>query len=429
MEKSDHRSVMVAEQFMSCGSFTRRRLTLLVAICICVVSLHFTFQSPLRSSSNITPKSNYKQETSPAPTLSGPLTLARVLYLFLCENQVEVDAYSQIFPSASADVVFLCWRENCSADKFRPTKNFSVAAWSSGMESNRTLVLPSNQPLANADERIFHRIRSRVFIINEKQLQLKTKLTWTTSRNKLYEFALSEERKQGWRWAYFNFADGDVHIACPLGDQLIVNRSLSDNRGDINLVFASHFLSLVDLDASIGEARCFLLFDAFSLSVAPAIASVSGAYGPMAFPGLLTQIVYHIDAMLNAIQRDAAPFVLPYCSRYDSRNWWTSQAIFVLRSICMYGHSIQFDGIQIAQQTHRSYPRQGSAWEIDDDMNLVPADLIALKSYMKDTRFVSPVMLRHYGGWSIAMVSEACRLRHTAMILDTCLVHGNRTDR
>ena len=420
---------MVAGQFISWEFSTRRRLTILVVICVCAVSLHFTIQSPLRLSLIIAPKSDYRQKTGLAPAPSDPPTVARVLYLFLCESQAEVNGYSQIFPSASADVVFLCWRENCTADKFRPTKSLSVAAWSSGMERNRTLVLPSNQSLVNFDERIFHRLHSRVFIINEKQLQLKKKLTWTTSRNKLYDFALSEERKQGWRWAYFTFVDGDVHIACPLGDQLLANRSRSSRRRDDNFVFASRFLSLVDLDASIGEARCFLLFDAFLLSASPAIAIASGAYGPLAFPGLLTQIVYHIDAMLNAIQRDAAQFVLPYCSRYDSRNWWTSQVIFVHRSICMYGHSIQFDGIQIANQTHRSYPRQGNPWKIDNDMNLLPAELIALKSYMKDVRFVSPLMLRHYGGWSIAMVSEACRLHHTAMILDTCLVHGNRTDR
>jgi hypothetical protein len=143
------------------------------------------------------------------------------------------------------------------------------------------------------------------------------------------------------------------------------------------------------------------------------------------YPGLFTQIVYHIDAMFNAIHRDALQFLLPYCPRYDGRSWWTSQAIFVYRSLCLYGHVISFDGIHIVKQNHRLYPRIGDPWSVDDDMNLVPDYLLHLKDYMKQSRFISPLVLHNYNGWNLQLTSETCRRNHTAMKLDTCLVHGN----
>jgi hypothetical protein len=54
---------------------------------------------------------------------------------------------------------------------------------------------------------------------------------------------------------------------------------------------------------------------------------------PSLYSGLLTQIVYHVDAVFNAFHHDAMPFVLPYCTRYDTRSWWTSQAILIYRSL------------------------------------------------------------------------------------------------
>jgi hypothetical protein len=58
----------------------------------------------------------------------------------------------------------------------------------------------------------FYSIQTRIFIINEKQLNIKEKLTWIIARNQLYELALNEEHKQGWRWSYYVFSEDDVHI-------------------------------------------------------------------------------------------------------------------------------------------------------------------------------------------------------------------------
>jgi hypothetical protein len=346
-------------------------------------------------------------------------TLARNLYLFLCENQAEVNAYSQIFPSVTADAVFYCWRENCNSSLFRSSINLYINTWSSQTKRNETLISFQSIPS-------FYSIQTRIFIINEKQLNIKEKLTWTTARNQLYELALNEERKQGWRWSYYIFSDGDVHISCPLAEQLSTNKTLVDYGKNEEYLFASHFYSFINLTKILtGEEKCFLLFDAFLFSVSPAIGTVTGTSGPMAYPGLLSQIVYHIDAMFNAIHRDALPFLLPYCPRYDGRSWWTSQAIFVYRSLCLYGHVLSFDGIHITQQNHRSYPRIGDPWAIDNDMNLVPDYLLHLRDYMKQSRFVSVLVLHHYNGWNIHLTSETCRRNHTAMNISTCLVHGN----
>ena len=345
-------------------------------------------------------------------------TLARVLYLFLCENQAEIDTYSQLFPSVSADAIFYCWRENCHSTRFRSSNHFYVQTWSSPLKQDQSWVSMTGKSS-------FHFIQTRIFILNENELRLKEKSTWTTARNTLYQFALNEEEKQRWKWAYYIFADGDIHIACPLADQLLTNQSIVDYGRNEELLFAKHFQSFVNLTTiQNNEEKCFLLFDAFLLSISPAIATVTGSSGPMAYPGLLTQVVYHIDAMFNAIHRDALTFLLPYCPRYDRRSWWTSQAIFVYRSLCFYGHILQFDGVHIARQNHRVYPRVGSPWSMDDDMNLVPDHLLRLKNYMKQSRFVSALVLHHYSGWNLQLTSSTCRQHHTAMRIDTCLVYG-----
>jgi hypothetical protein len=396
-------------------TLTYRQFLFLIIISLFSFFLWLNFNS-----TSLNPMIRYKHNLNLKLKNNSSLpTLARIIYLFLCENQIEVDSYSKIFPSITSDAIFYCWHENCNSSRFRLSSYFYINTWSSQTKRNEKLISFESIPT-------FYRIQSRVFIINEKQLNLTTKLTWTTARNKLYELALNEEEKQGWRWSYYNFADGDVHTACPLGEQLLKNKTIVDYGQNEEYLIASHFNSFINLTKIfIEEEKCFLLFDAFLFSISPAIGTISGTSGPMAYSGLLTQIVYHVDAMFNAIHRDALQFLLPYCPRYDGRSWWTSQAIFVYRSLCLYGHVISFDGIHIIQQNHRLYPRVGDPWKIDDDMNLVPDYLLRLKDYMKQTRFVSPLVLHNYNGWNLQLTSETCRRNHTAMKLDTCLVYGN----
>ncbi|CAF3703812.1 unnamed protein product [Rotaria socialis] len=122
---------------------------------------------------------------------------------------------------------------------------------------------------------------------------------------------------------------------------------------------------------------------------------------PILFDGLLTQVVYHVDAMFNAFHRDALDFLLPCCPRYSASSWWKSQAILIYRSLCLYGHVIQFNAIQISAQKHRVYPRDSDPWKIDQDMNLVPLAVASLQTYMKIEHIVSALVLRHYSGMAI----------------------------
>jgi hypothetical protein len=346
---------------------------------------------------------------------TSPRTLARVLYLFLCENQEEIDAYSKAFPSITADVMFLCWRTNCIDTNFPKFKNISVSKW-----SGRTI---DSQSFVQLNSKFSYTvIKPRVFVLNERQLNLTSKTTWTTARNLLYETAIAEEHRQGWRWAYFTFGDGDIQLSCPRAINFLnANQSSGDE-----LVIAEQFRTLINLqqtlDVNIKLDQCYILFDTFLLSVSPAIASTDGAYIPVLFNGLLTQIVYHIDPLFNAFHRDALAFVLPYCARFDSRSWWTSHEILVYRSLCLYGHVIQFNAVSNIRQKHRPYPHSGGPWKLDNDMNLIPSSLIPLKTYIKRTRTVNALALQHYGGWSIELTSDECRKRHTVVDPRTCKV-------
>ena len=354
---------------------------------------------------------------SPTSSSQSLPTIARVLYLFLCENQDEINAYTNAFPSITADVMFFCWKGNCIDTNFRKLHSLHAMQWTGRIKTYHPLI-QSNRTVD------YTMVEPRVFIINERQLNLTRKTTWTTARNLLYERALIEEQRQGWRWAYFNFADGDIQVNCPLADKLLEKSPIT---GD-ELVLAHQYRALIDFHQSfypnITTDRCFILVDTFLLTVSPAIGSFVGMMIPPLSGSFLAQIVYHIDAMFNAFHRDALPFVLPYCARYDHRTWWSSQAILVYRSLCLFGHAIQLNAVGVIRQKHRPYPHKANAWAIDTDMNLVPASLIPLQNYMQQSRIVGAIVLQHYGGWSLEMTSSDCRSEHTFVDPHTCKVSG-----
>ncbi|CAF1346832.1 unnamed protein product [Rotaria magnacalcarata] len=379
-----------------------------------LISLFFTYN--LRYS--ICSKHILSDLTSFSSSKSIP-TIARVIYLLLCENQVEINAYIDVLPSITADVIFFCWKENCFNTNFSMPSSIYTASWSRAASKDQPLVRTnsaSNYILAHP----------RVFIINERQLNLSRKTTWTTARNLLYESALIEERRQGWRWAYFNFGDGDIDMVCPRYQKFL---NASHTNGD-ELIVAHHFRSLLNIQQASNNRTnidpCFIFFDTFLLSASPAIGVIAGMGVPILFDGLLTQVVYHVDAMFNAFHRDALDFVLPYCPRYDASSWWKSQAILIYRSLCLYGHAIQFNAIQISAQKHRAYQRDNDPWKIDQDMNLVPLSFTSLKTYMKIERIVSALVLRHYSGWSLKLVSDECRDHHRYVNLVNCTVSGKK---
>ena len=346
-------------------------------------------------------------------------TIARVLYLFLCENQDEINAYAKAFPTVTADIMVLCWRENCIDTNFSKLQTLHIIKWTGRMKTFHPFI-HTNSTFDSIT------IKPRVFIINERQLNLIERTTWTTARNLLYRIALIEEQRQGWRWAYFNFGDGDIQVSCSLPNKLLnTNQSIGDE-----LILAQQYRALIDthrsLNVNITTDQCFILVDTFLLTVSPAIATLNGMLIPPLSDAFLAQIVYHVDAMFNAFHRDALSFVLPYCPRYDARTWWSSQAILVYRSLCLFGHSIQFNAVSVVRQRHRPYPQKGDPWAIDNDMNLVPASLVPLQTYMKQARIVGALVLQHYSGWSVEMTSSECRNEHTSVDLRTCKVGGEK---
>ena len=311
--------------------------------------------------------------------------------------------------------MFLCWKQNCNNTNFFTIKTFYTRKWAGQLSNNQSFV-----QLNQTQNYIM--IKPRVIIINEQQLNLTKKTTWTTARNILYEKAILEEHHQRWRWAYFIFGDGDIRLGCPLADKLRIGNQTTQDE----FVIIQHFPSLINIQQSLNTSmktdQCFILFDTFLLTVSPAIAAINGMAIPPIFDGLVSQIVYHIDAMFNAFHRDALQFILPYCSRYDSRSWWTSQAILVYRSLCLYGHTLQFNAVTITTQKHRTYPREGDPWSMDDDMNLVPSSLIPLQRFMGQGRIVSAIVLQHYSGWSLETTNNKCRNGYTYMDPVTCKV-------
>lgn len=343
--------------------------------------------------------------------LESDRTIARILYLFLCENEDEVNRYSKSFPSVTADVMFFCWRDICNDRNFSKLAPIYVSQWFGSLSKAESLI--RFDPQIN-----YTKIQPRVFIMNEKQLNLSEKSTWSTARNLLLERALLEERRQNWRWAYLTFGDGDIQVDCALASQL---RETNKSHGD-QLGFADHFRSLID--QNLNTDQCFVLFDTFLLSSAPAIGVIGGMFIPILYEGLLTQVVYNIDAMFNAFHHDAIPFVLPYCIRYDRYSWLTSQIILIYRSLCLYGHVIQFNGVVVTQQKHRSYPKNRDPWIIDHDMNLVPSELIPLQNYLNRSRTIAPLVLRQYNGWTVQITSDQCQQQHTFLNPLTCQVTG-----
>ena len=397
-------------QVMRFSSKTTIRIGVLIFLLL-LIRLSTKFELPSSISTRLLLSKLTRSSTSSLPTI------ARVLYLFLCENQDEINAYANAFPSVTADVMFFCWKENCIDTNFRKLHALHAMQWTGRMKTYH-LFIRSNRIVG------YTVVKPRVFIINELQLNLTQKTTWTTARNLLYERALIEEQRQGWRWAYFNFADGDIQVNCPLADKLLgQNQIIGDE-----LVLAHQYRALIEFHQSfypnITTDRCFILVDTFLLTVSPAIGSFFGMGIEPLSGSFLAQIVYHMDAMFNAFHRDALPFILPYCPRYDNRTWWTSQAILVYRSLCLFGHAIQLNAVGVTRQKHRPYPRNADPWVIDTDMNLVPASLTPLQNYMKQSRMVGAVVLQHYGGWSLEMTSDDCRSEHTFVDPHTCKVSG-----
>ncbi len=66
-----------------------------------------------------------------------------------------------------------------------------------------------------------------------------------------------------------------------------------------------------------------------------------------------------LDAMKNAIHREAVPLLLPYVDSLDKVSWWMSQAVqFYLSAGCLAGYGAILGGYEEAMAPqHSAYPR------------------------------------------------------------------------
>jgi len=169
--------------------------------------------------------------------------------------------------------------------------------------------------------------------------------TWTTGRNKLHQLALEKEQKQGWKYLYWIFLDYDV--------DLFVREHRYPN--------------------SNTWIEPWRLFESYLLEYEPAIGLPYYLYGTEAATATPTfldsppvyeaQGRYQIDAIINAIHREAADNLLPYTSDFDHISWWYSQLMLIYKAYYLYHDHIQeYPRIMVFNPEHNPYPR-GKDWD------------------------------------------------------------------
>ena len=394
----------------------------------------------------------------PPPLPHGLPVLARTIALILCEGQPDIHAYTALFPSITADAVFYCWKEDhCGyptpvttlppshlPPAFIDPTLLLVSPWTSSPNGSvlgfdgrlatihrRTSTLvtsstlnpsPSTSP-SSPSLSAFYPVHPSVWVLNEASLGQR--LTWTGSRNRLLQHVRELEERQGWRWAYLTFMDGDVHLACErLLDKWIPS---SQSRMDEARVDASYHyqmlrlldtakqLSLASTTGDAGEGVCRMAYDAFLLTAAPARGTVVGVLSRPQ-PGVDAQVGYDMDAMLNSFQSAALAVLLPYCERYDEVGWWMSQILLNARGLCVFGHTLVVNDVHTREelQVHRAYPKAeleslyGLLDEVKGGLRLYPQRYAAMEKDMQHKSAVFPALLRTYSGWWPDLLEPEC---------------------
>jgi hypothetical protein len=423
------------------------RLFLLLGLCA-VVGL---WASPVSWSSLV---SHLSSPVVPRP--SGLPVLARTISLILCEGQADVDHYLTVVPSITADAIFYCWKD---ADCGYPTRSsiphpeltpafvdpaeLRVSAWTShpngsvltrdgrvGLIHRHSSVLITSADLLSRDPLTdpsllssLYPVHPSVWVLNEKRLGLK--LSWTGSRNHLLSHVQRLEERQGWRWAYLTFMDGDIHLQCDSIKALLpVTQSQIDDalhRGSYHFQFLSFLQAAHEVPLSVrptdkGELTCTVAYDAFLLTAAPARGTVVGHLSTRV-PGVDAQVGYDMDAMLNSLQSSALAFVLPYCERFDSTGWWLSQIHLNARCLCVFGHTLVMNDVQTLEdlQVHRDYPRidLDAMYVLFDqhkgDLHVYPQKYAELEKSLQKKSAIFPSLLNLYSGWWPDLVEPDCR--------------------
>jgi len=138
--------------------------------------------------------------------------------------------------------------------------------------------------------------------------------SWAQGRNRLYQEALKKEIAQGWRYLYYIFLDGDVEVgfAAPL--------SSYNAQGDIVSPWRHYESFLLRYEPAVGVPDF-----RYNRPDSDLTKLISGL-GPR---GEATAM-YHYDAIICAVHREAAVNLLPYDLSYDQISWWYTQLSMIL---------------------------------------------------------------------------------------------------
>ena len=399
------------------------------------------------------------------PRPPGLPVLARTVALILCEGQADLNLYSALYPSITADAVFYCWKDSdCGYPTPRtpapsplppafidPTP-LLVSPWTSSpngsalgydghlttihrrtstLVTSSTLLHPSSPPSPSPapptpPPTSFYPVHPSVWVLNEASLGVR--LTWTGSRNRLLEHVRAVEERQGWRWAYLTFMDGDVHLACeklqakwlPLTEAAVEAARVGESYHYqmLRLLDTAQQLPLSVTTGQAGEGVCRVAYDAFLLTAAPARGTVVGVLSTPQ-PGVDAQVGYDMDAMLNSFQSAALPLLLPYCARFDDVGWWMAQILLNARALCVFGHTLVVNDVHTQEelQVHRPYPRieldglYTLLDEVKEGMRLYPRKYAAMEKELQHKSAIFPALLRTYSGWWPDLVEPDCLTR------------------
>jgi len=356
--------------------------------------------------------------------------LNRNIYIIIAQGQAQLNTYVyQSLPSVLADVAIFCWSEACeqpksAAAELATSKTLFTSYWTENRQIRYSQPLIS---LTNNTEFPILAVQPKLFIVNEADIGVKT--TWTTARNIMLDYIQKIEQKRGWRYAYQTLVDDDMHLTCPRIAAVMTNNLTAypnfnppylNQLMEVTKIHHDHWIHIYFRTMLDGnnrspqgdnehEAKCYIGNDVFLLIASPAVGAIKGL-NFMDAPPLENhpQMGHHVDAQFNSFHADVIPTVLPYCTRFDSVTWWSSQAYLTYRLTCIFGHLLINNELwsNHDQESHRPYPRSGQSWhvvtenlselQIIDSINPKFRHIDELRNYLGGGNNFHPVSLETY---------------------------------
>ena len=189
---------------------------------------------------------------------------------------------------------------------------------------------------------IYDNIKNRCILLSYGEETEDTNIfcpnsTWTSGRNKLYEWAAAFETRAD----YYVFLDEDIEF-----------ENVQQKDG------------FEQFESYLGQIRAPIMVpDCWGYN--SETTNIPGLPKDIQRKGLLNrrlvnQPVDWFDGAFIAFRQDVFfdPRLLPYDNSFDSRSWWVSQFIMILRANVLYrNHVIQNNRLRVKNVKHRNYLR------------------------------------------------------------------------